>query len=202
VKRERLRGQELEGQFMAIKIAIVLILTVVSQPADAIAQSSSTDGVMSDLVAQVTEVETKIVAPAKAIPESAYDWRPGDGVRSTSEVFRHVAGENYFAGAKIGGTTPPSDTGITGKAHQEAISYEERKMARAQVITALEQSFAFLKKSMADTPVDRLESLTDYSGRKVTTRTAWLFTTTHLHEHRGQLIAYARSNKVVPPWSR
>jgi hypothetical protein len=24
----------------------------------------------------------------------------------------------------------------------------------------------------------------------------------HVHEHLGQLIAYARSNSVVPPWSR
>jgi hypothetical protein len=30
----------------------------------------------------------------------------------------------------------------------------------------------------------------------------WLLTTTHIHEHLGQLIAYARSNDVVPPWSR
>jgi hypothetical protein len=27
-------------------------------------------------------------------------------------------------------------------------------------------------------------------------------TVTHLHEHLGQLIAYARSNKVTPPWSK
>ena len=187
---------------MTNKTSVAMLLIAVGLPVAVESQATSADGVMADLVAQVASVETKIVGLAKAIPESAYDWRPGDGVRSTSEVFRHVAGENYFVGAKIGGTTPPSDTGITGKAHQEAISYEERKMARAQVITALEQSFAFLKKSMADTPVDRLESLTDYSGRKVTTRTAWLYTTTHLHEHLGQLIAYARSNKVVPPWSR
>jgi hypothetical protein len=25
---------------------------------------------------------------------------------------------------------------------------------------------------------------------------------THLHEHLGQLIAYARMNNVVPPWSK
>ena len=24
----------------------------------------------------------------------------------------------------------------------------------------------------------------------------------HVHEHFGQLIAYARSNEVVPPWSK
>ena len=176
-KRKKTVDKGLEGEVMAIRMAVALILTVACQPAVVGAQSRSTDGVMGDLVAQVTTVETKIVALARAMPESVYDWRPGDGVRSTSEVLRHVAGENYFVGAKIGGTIPPSDTGITGKAHKEAISYEERTMTRVQVITALEQSFMFLKKSMADTPIDRLESLTDYSGRKATIRTACLYTT-------------------------
>jgi uncharacterized damage-inducible protein DinB len=186
---------------MPIKMSIVVLLAILIKPI-VVAQAKPTGGILDDLVAQVTNVETKIVALAKAVPESANDWRPGDGVRSISEVFRHVAGENYFVGAKIGGKTPPSDTGITGKAHTEAISYERRTMARSEVILALEQSFAFLKKSMADTPGHRLEAPTEYSGRNVTTRTAWLYTTTHLHEHLGQLIAYARSNKVVPPWSK
>jgi hypothetical protein len=184
---------------MTIKTTVLLI---VGLPVTVVAQSRPADSAMADLVAQVSYAETKIVALAKAIPESAYDWRPGDGVRSTSEVFRHVAGENYFVGAKIGGTVPPPDTGITGKAHKEAVAYEERRMSRVDLIRALEQSFAFLKRSMADTPVDRLDSLTDYAGRKVPTRTAWLYATTHLHEHLGQMIAYARSNKIVPPWSK
>jgi hypothetical protein len=40
------------------------------------------------------------------------------------------------------------------------------------------------------------------SQRKVTNRSLWISTATHLHEHLGQLIAYARSNKITPPWSR
>jgi hypothetical protein len=28
-----------------------------------------------------------------------------------------------------------------------------------------------------------------------------ILTVTHLHEHLGQMIAYARSNNVKPPWS-
>ena len=30
----------------------------------------------------------------------------------------------------------------------------------------------------------------------------WILATTHLHEHLGQAIAYARANGVVPPWSK
>jgi hypothetical protein len=39
-------------------------------------------------------------------------------------------------------------------------------------------------------------------GRPSTRRATWIFAVAHLHEHLGQLIAYARSNSVVPPWSR
>ena len=39
-------------------------------------------------------------------------------------------------------------------------------------------------------------------GQKSTARGMWITTATHLHEHLGQLIAYARSNNVTPPWSK
>jgi hypothetical protein len=39
-------------------------------------------------------------------------------------------------------------------------------------------------------------------GQKRTLQQLWVLTATHLHEHLGQAIAYARANNVVPPWSR
>jgi hypothetical protein len=41
-----------------------------------------------------------------------------------------------------------------------------------------------------------------FGQRKRTGRSLWIATVTHLHEHLGQLIAYARANKVTPPWSK
>ena len=49
---------------------------------------------MADLIAAVAAVESKVVGLAKATPESAYAWRPGEGVRSAGEVLIHLAGEN------------------------------------------------------------------------------------------------------------
>jgi hypothetical protein len=160
-------------------------------------------GLMGDLLANVTTVETRVIALAKAIPEPTYSWRPAEGIRSVSEALIHIAGENYFAAAKMG-SAPPADTGIVGKTIKEARAYEERKMSRTQVIAALEDSFTLLKKSMADTPDERLDATIAFFGptRLDTIRVAWIGTVTHLHEHLGQLIAYARSNKVAPPWSK
>jgi len=41
-----------------------------------------------------------------------------------------------------------------------------------------------------------------FGQRKTAARSLWISTVTHLHEHLGQLIAYARSNKIAPPWSK
>jgi hypothetical protein len=38
-------------------------------------------------------------------------------------------------------------------------------------------------------------------GNDTTERGAFLSALTHLHEHLGQSVAYARMNGVVPPWS-
>jgi uncharacterized damage-inducible protein DinB len=158
-------------------------------------------GVVGDLVEQVAAAETKILGLARAMPDAAYDWRPASGVRSTREVLVHVAGENYYAAAKWGGRAVPQ-SGITGAAHAEADAYERRPHTRADAIAALEQSFALMRAALVALPDSALSAPTEYARRTVQVRTAWVRTATHLHEHLGQLIAYARANNVVPPWSR
>ena len=39
-------------------------------------------------------------------------------------------------------------------------------------------------------------------GREVESWAVLLQLLTHMNEHLGQAIAYARMNRVVPPWSR
>ena len=158
-------------------------------------------GIMGDLLKDIGEVEQKIVGLAKAMPQSAYEWRPGTGVRSTSETLLHVAADNYFLPALMG-TAPPAETGITAKDYKTTIAFEKRSLTRDQVIAEVEKSFAFLKSAMNATPDDKIDAPLEFFGQKSTYRGLWVSTTTHLHEHLGQLIAYARSNKVTPPWSK
>ena len=86
--------------------------------------------------------------------------------------------------------------------HAEVEAYEKRAHTRGEVVAALEQAFALMRASLNALPDSGLDAMTEYSRRPVTVRTAWVRTATHLHEHLGQLIAYARANGVVPPWSR
>ena len=173
-------------------VALVLALTL---PLGAQARQ----GIMGELLQDVGQVEKKIVGLAKAMPEAAYQYRPGEGVRSTSEVLLHVAADNYFIPAVMG-IAPPKETGIT-KEYDSAVAFEKRAMTRDQVVAEVEKSFAFLRSSMQGMPEAQLETVIGVFGQK-TNRGFWLMATTHLHEHLGQLIAYARANKVTPPWSK
>jgi uncharacterized damage-inducible protein DinB len=186
-------------------VMFVLTLALLVNGRTAAAQSAAGDstraGVIGDLLEQVVQAETKIVGLARAMPDAAYEWRPGAGVRSTREVLVHVAGENYYAAAKWGGRTA-RESGVSGTAHAEADAYEKRPHTRAQAVAALEQSFALMRAALMALPDSALEATTEYARRPVHVRTAWVRTATHLYEHLGQLIAYARANGVVPPWSR
>jgi uncharacterized damage-inducible protein DinB len=158
------------------------------------------EGVMGDLLKDIGGAEKKVIALANAIPESAYAWRPGPGVRSTGEVFQHIASDNYFLPVLLD-MPAPKETGIT-KEYKTAEAYEKRPLNKAAVIADLEKSFAFLRSSMNATTDAQLNTTIDMFGQKSSTRAVWISTATHLHEHLGQLIAYARSNKITPPWSK
>ena len=158
-------------------------------------------GLMGDLSKDVADVESKIVGLAKALPAAAFEWRPAKGVRSTSEVFVHIAADNYFLPAALG-TAAPAETGINGKDYKTAEAFEKKPMPREQVLAEVQKSFAFLKKTMTSVQDAQLGEPIEAFGQKMTRRSLWVSTVTHLHEHLGQLIAYARSNNVTPPWSK
>jgi uncharacterized damage-inducible protein DinB len=172
-------------------VAAALIAPLSAQPRE---------GVMGELLKDVADVEKKVLDLAKAIPESAYGWRPNPGVRSTGEVLQHVAADNYFLPVLLGNPAP-TETGIT-KEYKTAAAYEKRSLNKDAVIAELEKSFAFLRTSMNATTDAQLGTAMDVFGQKSTARGLWITTATHLHEHLGQLIAYARANKVTPPWSK
>lgn len=180
---------------------LVLSVLVVAASFAAEAQAPKRAGLMGDLLADISDVERKIVGLAKTMPEASYAWRPMAGVRSVGEAFTHVAADNYFMPAALG-IAAPAPTGISGTDYKTVEAYEKKTRTRAEIIAEVEQSFAFLKKAMQDTPDAKLDATMKMFGRESSMRSTWVMTTTHLHEHLGQLIAYARSNKVVPPWSK
>ena len=153
---------------------------------------------LENLARVVDRVHEKFTALAEAMPEDDLDWRPMDGVRSVEEVYIHMAADNWYVPALMGWEAP-AETGVTNDGDTFR-AYQEREMSREDMLAALDASFDFLRASMAESAgdLDREVEL----GQPTTVGDVWIRAVVHIHEHLGQSIAYARSNGVVPPWSR
>jgi uncharacterized damage-inducible protein DinB len=158
------------------------------QKPDAAAPAS---GLRAELVKQCIDVEKKLVDLAQAMPQEKYSWRPGEGVRSVSEVYMHVVGANYFFPSFVG-VKPP-----------EGLSRDMEKTVteKAKVVEMLRNSFEHLRQAILSKSDSDLDSPAKLFGQETTVRDVLLTTVTHMHEHLGQSIAYARMNGVVPPWT-
>lgn len=176
-------------------LAVVALALAVAAPA-----AAQQPPIVADYLHDASEVGDKLVSLAQAMPENTWDWRPMEGVRSVAEVYRHVISDNYLLAAMAGHPAPAS-TGITTD-YQTAVAYEHRTMSKAETVEALEASFDHLKTALSATTADQLDQSVMLFGANTTIRGLWLMTITHVHEHLGQSIAYARSNRVTPPWSR
>jgi uncharacterized damage-inducible protein DinB len=148
-------------------------------------------GFQAEFLTDLDDVQKKVLELATAVPADKYGWRPGEGVRSISEVYMHIAGGNYFL-ATFAGATVPADV------PQEI----EQITDKARVAQELEKSFAFLRVLVKNTPDADLDKQVTMFGKPATERAVFTAILNHLHEHLGQSIAYARMNGVVPPWSR
>jgi hypothetical protein len=185
---------------MSRMMLVVLVLAAFAL-SQTVKSQQKPGGLVGDLLTDVAEVESKMTSLATALPEAAWGWRPTAGVRSSGEVIAHIAADNYVIPATLGIAVPPA-TGIDARRFETAEAFEKRVRTRKQAMTELAESFTFLKQQIAASSEAQLTEPLTVFGRSTTRRATWIGAATHLHEHLGQLIAYARSNRVVPPWSR
>jgi uncharacterized damage-inducible protein DinB len=139
-----------------------------------------------------SHVSGQLIALAEATPQEKFAWRPAPGVRSTSEVYMHIALANFYL-LSITGTKMPADM---------KPGLETSVTSKAQVIDWLKRSLDAVKTAHAkETPADLQRKVTVF-GRDATVDGMYLRIIVHDNEHMGQLIAYARMNGIVPPWSK
>ena len=149
--------------------------------------------VKDDVLAALDGIEKKLVDLAGATPQAKMSWRPGDGVRSTSEVFMHVAGANYFLSGMLG-AAPPAGVDVR--------NLEKNVTTHADVIAQLKKSFEHARKAIGAVSDEQLNDAIKMFGQDATKRKAMITMVEHASEHLGQSIAYARMNQITPPWSQ
>jgi len=117
-----------------------------------------------------------------------YDWKPGQGVRSVSDVFNLIVEENGLLADALSGTP---------KAAEAPPITDPGKMQ-----DALKASYANLQKAITGLSDNDLQTHVKLFGEDMTKEDAVMLILEDQHEHLGQSIAYARTNGVVPPWSK
>lgn len=171
---------------------VTLSLAALLAPACAAAQGQPT-GIRGELIASMLDAGGKIQELATAIPDGKYTWKPSKDVRSTGQVFLHVVQGNYLY-ASFSSDAPPMSK-------DELIKLDSQTMEPAKIRRMLKESYEWAARAIADTPDSVLDAQTAYFGAKISKRAMMLVLASHSHEHLGQLIAYARSNNVMPPWT-
>jgi len=188
-------------RYVAIGVLLPLLTAGCGPSVDssAVAEPAEQALQLQNLRSTLATAHDKFNALADATPEQVYGWRPMEGVRSVGEVFRHVAADNYFVPSLMG-IAPPADTGVTSDV-ETFRAFQEAERSKAEIVDHVNASFEFMLGAMDDT-AGELDRSMMLGQSETTVGDVWIRAVTHLHEHLGQSIAYARSNEIVPPWSR
>jgi uncharacterized damage-inducible protein DinB len=143
-------------------------------------------------ILDLQDMQKKFTSLAEAFPAGKMTWRPGDGVRSVSEIFMHTAGANYGIPNMMGVKSPE---GFNGK------TFEKSTTDKAKVVQELNKSF--------DAAITAVQGMTnaDFAkpdkklGPDANDGDVVYLLVVHSHDMLGQAIAYARVNGIVPPWT-
>ncbi len=133
----------------------------------------------------------QVMSLADAFSEEQYTWRPAEGVRSVGESLLHIAGGNYYLASKLG-FAPPEDVDVMNLNTIEG---------KENIKAALQKSNEFVLEKIDMVEASKFNEEVDFGFGKFSRLSGLLIIMEHNGEHKGQLIAYARSNDVVPPWS-
>jgi uncharacterized damage-inducible protein DinB len=153
---------------------------------------AQTEGLWEGYDGEWGHVSRQLVALAEAIPADKFAWRPAPGVRSTGEVFMHIALANFYLLSVTGPKMP---------AEIKSNDMEKTVSAKADVIDWLKRSLDAVKTARAQLKPGDLQRKVKINEKQVTVDGMYLRIIVHDNEHMGQLVAYARINGVVPPWS-
>ena len=180
---------------MTRSAARLAVLTVFAALAAAPAYAQSTPpGFRDEFLGQFDASARKLVALAREMPADRYAWRPMEGVASVAQAFMHIASYNYYYPAVALDVPPPNGVDYE--------SFEETITEKARVVEVLERSMEHIRSVARRMDEAALAKPTRLYGRDVPQWAVLLQLITHMNEHLGQEIAYARMNHIVPPWSR
>ena len=147
------------------------------------AKAIQQETISNKLITRWKGVNQKLAALAEEVPESKYDYRAVDGVRTFAEALRHVAFWNRYMA--------DSARGRKGNDTANELPRDEFP-TKAKIVTELQRT--------AEEAANALQESS--SGLSVENAEMVITFIEHNCEHYGQLAVYARLNGILPPASR
>ena len=190
VTRAKLVGAARARHVLACGLLSIVAMAALAHPA--LAQGIS--GFGEEIRGQFEGSAQKLVALAEAMPAESYSWQPMEGVYTVAAAYMHIARYNYMY--------PDMYLGVDAPAGVDYGPLEERVTTKDEAVRILAASMDHVRRVMDSMSEAGLAKPTELYGREVESWAVLLQLVTHMNEHLGQSIAYARMNKVVPPWSR
>ena len=172
-----------------MKKSILILLLLTASPLFA---QAPPEGLWQGYDGEWKHVSKQLLDLAEATPQDKFAWRPAPDVRSTSEVYMHIALANFYL-LSVTGPKMPADA-------KEGM--EKSVTAKADVINWLKRSLEAVKEAHATITPKDLERKVHIVDRDATVDGMYLRIIVHANEHMGQLIAYARMSGITPPWSK
>ena len=173
------------GTIRTITMASAVAAAAVLSPAPLRAQTTQ-----AALSREAGTLSDKFAGLARVMA-GKYNWKPAEGVRSVGDVFNLIVRENGI----LLGTLTGAGEGQAGERGAPIIEPEKLQ-------EALKTSYANLQKAIEGLSDADLKAPVKLFGKDFTKEGAVRYLFADQHEHLGQSIAYARSNGVVPPWSK
>src|SRR5882724_8445696 len=118
------------------KAILLLLLLISARPLFA---QTAPEGIWQGYDGEWKHVSQQLIALAEATPAEKFAWRPAAGVRSTSEVYMHIAIANFYL-LSVTGPKMPDDL-------KEGM--EKTVTAKADVIKWLKRSLEAVKTAHA-----------------------------------------------------
>ena len=134
----------------------------------------------------------KISELARVMPAEKYSWAPGEGVMQVGEVYMHIARYNFMYLDQNLGIAPPG-----GFDYSDIESLRDKEKVRE----IHEMSVRHVMEQVGALTGAKLDGETELYGRTVQGWAVLLQLVSHMNEHVGQSVSYARMNGIVPPWS-
>ena len=171
-----------------MKLLLVLFWLSLSAFAQAVPE-----GVGQGYDGELKHVTSQLIALAEATPADKFTWRPAPDVRSTSEVYMHIAIANFYFLNVVGKQKMPPE--ITQ-------NFEKSVTNKADVISWLKRSLEAARAARSSETDKTMARKVEFLKQNTTADAVYLRLIIHNNEHMGQLIAYARMTGVTPPWSK